>query len=372
MNKKIYLVTPPGFERVAAQELVLKGFEFDQVTLLKGGVEIEVPTSDEERPHELILDLSHKMKVPTRILERLVSSRIRDFPKLFKFISGLEQDLFPKEVRSLSLSVSCRRSRLMNKKRIEKTVGEGLIKLLPGLKLQNSKAENAPTLFVRFEDDICELSMNHFSPFMFKRGYKALEGAAPIRENIAAGLTLKLHQCAGSPKEFQLIDPMCGTGTLLTEALMLFNDFVQRVSVSVLGFEKDLKAVNLGQQNLESLNKLLSEPLSEALVKKGFCHGGIDQGDFFQELPVRAHQLQAKKVIPRLVICNPPYGLRLKLPESPRSYYPRLLERFRGLEPDVLGFIVPQKFGRYLPEPEDQIDFKNGGYPVQFKIYKAV
>ena len=49
---------------------------------------------------------------------------------------------------------------------------------------------------------------------LFKRGWRASAGEAPLRENLAAGIVL----LSGWKPEEPLLDPMCGGGTLLVEA----------------------------------------------------------------------------------------------------------------------------------------------------------
>ena len=49
---------------------------------------------------------------------------------------------------------------------------------------------------------------------LFKRGWRAGAGEAPLRENLAAGIVL----LSGWKPEEPLLDPMCGGGTLLVEA----------------------------------------------------------------------------------------------------------------------------------------------------------
>ena len=52
---------------------------------------------------------------------------------------------------------------------------------------------------------------------LFKRGWRTEAGEAPLRENLAAGI---LRLTGWRPEE-PLLDPMCGSGTLLVEAAMM-------------------------------------------------------------------------------------------------------------------------------------------------------
>ena len=53
---------------------------------------------------------------------------------------------------------------------------------------------------------------------LHKRGYRAIKNEAPIKETMAAA-SLKLSRWKGGDRP--LVDPMCGTGTILIEAAMI-------------------------------------------------------------------------------------------------------------------------------------------------------
>src|SRR3982751_4901631 len=52
---------------------------------------------------------------------------------------------------------------------------------------------------------------------LFKRGYRTAAGEAPVRENLAAGIV----KLSGWRSSEALLDPMCGSGTLLIEAALI-------------------------------------------------------------------------------------------------------------------------------------------------------
>src|SRR3954471_5770066 len=52
---------------------------------------------------------------------------------------------------------------------------------------------------------------------LFKRGYRTATGEAPLRENLAAGLV----RLAGWRPGESLLDPMCGSGTIVIEAALI-------------------------------------------------------------------------------------------------------------------------------------------------------
>ena len=67
---------------------------------------------------------------------------------------------------------------------------------------------------VHIYKDLCSISLDSSGEPLFKRGYRIKAGEAPINEVLAAGM-IKLSGWNG---ETALIDPMCGSGTILIEA----------------------------------------------------------------------------------------------------------------------------------------------------------
>jgi putative N6-adenine-specific DNA methylase len=75
-------------------------------------------------------------------------------------------------------------------------------------------AEDAPvTLKARIADDLVTLSLDTSGPPLHQRGHKLDVGKAPLRESLAAGFLAQ----AGFDGTQALVDPMCGSGTLVLE-----------------------------------------------------------------------------------------------------------------------------------------------------------
>lgn len=65
--------------------------------------------------------------------------------------------------------------------------------------------------------NVCTISMNTSGAPLFQRGYREATGLAPLNEVVAAGLL----RMSGWDKKSQLIDPFCGSGTILIEAALM-------------------------------------------------------------------------------------------------------------------------------------------------------
>ncbi|STD29900.1 Ribosomal RNA large subunit methyltransferase L [Edwardsiella tarda] len=67
---------------------------------------------------------------------------------------------------------------------------------------------------------------------LHQRGYRDLTGQAPLKETLAAAVVLRSGWQPGTP----LVDPMCGSGTLLIEAAMMASDHAPGLQRTRWGF----------------------------------------------------------------------------------------------------------------------------------------
>ncbi len=152
---------------------------------------------------------------------------------------------------------------------------------------------------------------------LHRRGYRADAVEAPMQETLAAAI-IRLSEWQG---ERPLIDPMCGSGTLLAEALMHYCRLPAGLLRSHFGFEMmpDFKKEIWQEVRREANDNII--PLPNGLI------GGSDilkpasaaARDNLTNLP--EGQKVIIKTIPfqdietltnTTIICNPPYGVRLK------------------------------------------------------------
>lgn len=161
------------------------------------------------------------------------------------------------------------------------------------------------------------LSLDGSGGSLHRRGYRAAMGAAPLKENLAAGL-IRLTEWNGSTP---LVDPCCGSGILLIEAALSalqqapglgrqfalegWADFDQELwrrecdrartrqrepqtLPPIVGFEQDPEIAEQARDNVRAAGL-------EACIN-------IHTGDFLdQTLPD----------LPGVLVCNPPYGHRI-------------------------------------------------------------
>ncbi|MEP6940789.1 MAG: bifunctional 23S rRNA (guanine(2069)-N(7))-methyltransferase RlmK/23S rRNA (guanine(2445)-N(2))-methyltransferase RlmL [Rudaea sp.] len=177
---------------------------------------------------------------------------------------------------------------------------------------------------------------------LHQRGYRRGQGQAPLKENLAAGMLMR----AGWPAIYAggggLVDPLCGSGTLLIEAALMAADVAPGLRRDYFGFqgwrghdaslwkalheEAQARALTGGQALRQAFfgfdddARVLSEAARNAQFAKmsGFIHLGhrsLEHLDRPRELTTAG-----------LVICNPPYGERMGADSQISELY-RLLGR---------------------------------------------
>jgi putative N6-adenine-specific DNA methylase len=167
---------------------------------------------------------------------------------------------------------------------------------------------------------------------LHRRGYRLKSVAAPMQETVAAAI-IHLSDWDG---QRPLVDPMCGSGTLLCEAMMHYCRIPAGYLRKKFGFESLpdydaktwLSVRNEADSRIRDLPKgLISgsdrsrEAVEAALTNTGAFSQGVNVK--YSEKSIQEISSLENSVI----VCNPPYGLRLETDEN-ISNFMRLLGDF--------------------------------------------
>ena len=174
---------------------------------------------------------------------------------------------------------------------------------------------------------------------LFRRGWRAARGEAPLRENLAAGIVKLTGWAAPRP----LFDPMCGAGTFLVEAAMMALDIAPGLGRS-FGFEK-LEGFDAAQWRATRDRASARRQAVRTLPIEGSDKSGTVLGLARENLAaaglagtVKLKQMSMLDASPPaaagILVMNPPYGERTGNDEELAAFYPRLgdilKQRFAG------------------------------------------
>lgn len=88
------------------------------------------------------------------------------------------------------------------------------------------------------QENLATLSIDLSGESLHRRGYRASTGIAPLKENLAAALVALTGWSKKATSADTLIDPMCGSATLLIEAALLWSDSAPGLSRKYFGFKR--------------------------------------------------------------------------------------------------------------------------------------
>lgn len=212
-----------------------------------------------------------------------------------------------------------------------------------------SVAKRDPDLRInaRLSKNKVVISLDLSGESLHRRGYRTKQGSAPMKENLAAGILLRADWPTIAAQGGALLDPMCGSGTLLIEAALMAADIAPGLGRVSFGFERWLKHrsdiwLSLRNEAIERRDAGLAKPLVEI---RGYdadvrviraAEENIVSAELDHWLRVSRKELAEFKKPTHapmdygLVISNPPYGERLGEIDSLKLLYAHMGERLRN------------------------------------------
>ncbi len=172
---------------------------------------------------------------------------------------------------------------------------------------------------IHIQNDQCNVALDSSGRSLHQRGYRTATNIAPINEVLAAGLLL----LSGWDGQCDFLDPMCGSGTLLTEAAMIACNIPANINRKEFAFEKwhdfdaELfeKIVDSSLKRTREFNhKIIGYDKAPSAVRK--AQDNIVNANLSDYITVeRKNFFDSEKFTDKHLhmVFNPPYGERLDI-----------------------------------------------------------
>ena len=198
-------------------------------------------------------------------------------------------------------------------------------------------------VYVHVYRDIASICIDLSGESLHKRGYRLAGGAAPLKENLAAGILLRAGWPAIAKEGGSLMDPMCGSGTLLIEGALMAGDVAPGLLRSYFGltgwkqhqaalWQKLIEeAKQRRAQGIKNIPVIVGYDQDPAAIKIAFENierAGM-RGLIHVEKRELANFVPKQNAHPGLIVTNPPYGERLGEVEALKPLYTELGDRFK-------------------------------------------
>lgn len=222
---------------------------------------------------------------------------------------------------------------------------------------------------------------------LHRRGYRTGQGSAPIKENLAVALLLRAGWPAMIKEGGALLDPMCGSGTLIIEGAMMAADIAPGMLRERYGFDQWLQhdselwqalvdeAHQRKASGLEGLDLDIrgydANPRVLEYTTKNIENAGLDDHIRLAHKPI--DQFGKPTAERGLLLTNPPYGERLGEVEELIPLYQKLgtvlQKNFHGWRAGI--FTGNLDLGRETDlSPTKQYSLFNGTIPCKLLIFE--
>jgi 23S rRNA (guanine2445-N2)-methyltransferase / 23S rRNA (guanine2069-N7)-methyltransferase len=200
------------------------------------------------------------------------------------------------------------------------------------------------------------LSLDLSGDSLHRRGYRLDGGEAPLKENLAAAILIRAKWPEIAKQGGCLVDPMCGSGTLLIEGLLMAADIAPGLNRQRFGFQgwklhqpklweklRQEAEARAKQGKLTLLNTVYGFDVNPKAIedaKSNVSRAGFSK--FINLSVLDLKQLSSHNINKTFGLCivNPPYGERLEEAETLMPLYKiltlKLKENFLNWEAAIL------------------------------------
>jgi len=374
-----FAVVTPGLETLALAEALRLELPAT-ITRDGGGVEWRGDLRS-------VLTANVGLRIASRVLVRVASFEARTFVELERQARRIPWSRMVSANGTVRFRVTCRKSRLYHSDAVAQRVGEAVLRAVPGARIERPRSadsdsedpatDDAQLFVVRLFHDRCTVSADTSGELLHRRGWRQATAKAPLRETMAAALL----EAAGWDGSAPLVDPMCGSGTIVIEGALMARGIApgakRRFAVErwpgvppTLGAW--VRSELAGRRALAELPLIAGSDRDEGAIRAATSNA--ERAGVRNDLRLAVQTLSAAEfpVAERgWVVTNPPYGVRVGEADRVRNLWARLgqvlRERAAGWRVALLSPEVALE--RQLGIPLREVArTTNGGIPVRLVV----
>ena len=322
-------------------------------------------------------------RIASRVLWQVGSGRYRSEEDIYRGVNALDWPQLFDGTLTIRVNVAAVRSPLNSLDFITLRIKDGVcdkFRTQTGVRPSVDTAQPEVRIHAFLETERFTLYLDTSGEPLFKRGARQMTGEAPLRENLAAGI-LKL---SGWTPDLPLLDPMCGSGTFLIEALQIAHGiapgakrdfaFEKLRGFDAAGWDR-IKAQAEAQPAPNPTPAIFGSDLygeSLKLARVNLAAAGFADAATLKQaniLEISAPGAQG------VLVANPPYGVRLGEQDELAAFYPQvgdvLKKKFAGWRAYVFtaDMRLPKLIGL---SPSKRTPLYNGALECRLYEFKMV
>lgn len=372
MNQEFELIakTFQGLEEVLAQELTELGASNIEI-----GRRMVSFTGDKA----MMYRANFCLRTAIRILKPIKYFSAKTADEVYEAVKSIEWENYLDNMSSFAVDAVVFSNEFRHSKFVAYKVKDAIVDYFrektgnrPSVRINNPDV----SFNIHVAEDQCTLSLDSSGESLHRRGYRQEQVEAPLNEVLAAGMILM----TGWRGECDLIDPMCGSGTIPIEAALIARNIAPGVFRKEFGFEKwkdfdqELfdSIYNDDSQEREFNHKIYgydNNPKANEIATHNVKAAGVTKDVILKIQPFQQFEQPAEKSI---IITNPPYGERISSGDLLDLYQmigERLKHAFTGNDAWILSY-RDECFDQIGLKPSVKIPLFNGALECQFRKYQ--
>lgn len=311
---------------------------------------------------EAIARCNLRLRTADRMLIELAQLQAGDFDELFENTRALPWERWISPTAAFPVRGRSKRSKLSSVPACQRTVKKAIVERL--LRAHNTAAlpESDPgcTVEVAIDKDVASLTIDTTGRGLSNRGYRTRNVPAPLRETLAAALVMLSFWRPGRP----LLDPFCGSGTIVIEAAMIGRNLAPGRHRRFAAEEVPALAGRIWTDARSEADDLARPGLDERLIGTDIDADVLAQARYHADQAGVADDVhfQVKPFVEMetsrpfgCLITNPPYGLRSGEQHGVQDLYRSMPEIFRRLDTwSIYVLTADKKFEALLGQTADR------------------
>ncbi|MDN5304578.1 MAG: putative N6-adenine-specific methylase, partial [Fusobacteriaceae bacterium] len=357
MNKiTLIATTTMGLEAVVKKELLNLGYSDFRV--FDGQIEIDCEIKD-------IAILNISLRCADRIYLKMGEFKATSFEELFQNTKKLPwEKVLPIDANFPVAWISSVKSKLFSKSDSQAIIKKSIVeKLKEKYKIDRFEENGADyKIKVQIKKDIVKIMIDTSGEALHKRGYRPKHNEAPIKETLAAALVY----LANVMKKDVIIDPTCGTGTLLIEAAMIAKNIMPGVNRNFVSEKWDIIDENIWidardeafSNERETSKKFIGYDIDSDIIELAIENAEnayVDDIITFKNEDLR-NLKNTENYTNGVIISNPPYGVRLEDEEYVADLYREMGKIYKKYYKDFEFYLITsnEDFEKYFGKKSDK------------------
>jgi putative N6-adenine-specific DNA methylase len=359
-----------GLEEILAQELIESGANDVRI-----GRRMVAFSGNKE----LLYKANFCCRTALRILKPIAEFKANNPDEVYEKVKEIDWSKYIAEKKTFAIDAVVYSMTFTHSKFVSYRVKDAIVDFFAEKDLpRRSTRINNPDLqlHIHISHNHCTIALDSSGESLHKRGYRVEDTGAPLNEVLAAGMILQ----TGWKGESDFMDPLCGSGTLLTEAALIALNIAPGVYRDQFAFEKwddfdpELfeKISTDDSDEREFQFKIYGSDISPKAIS--IARQNVKNAGLSKYIELKVQDIQDITQVPEngILVTNPPYGERLNFKDLDELYSAigeRLKHVFIGYDAWIISSNM-EGFQKIGLKPSYKTKLMNGAIDCEYRQYQ--